>query len=262
MYGIKQHVLTQFHIKKIGANIEKQIIPNELEVNQQEETVENIDENISKAEILWSLFCAEHDIAFLVNEHASNIFENMFPDSAIAAGYKFGKTKMTYTIRHGTYKTFVCDLNKRLKENAFSLQVDESNKMHGNKFFIMLVKFYDTELGKVVNRFWESKITNKGDSDSLVKAITTTFEEHDVPFDNLLQIMSDSPNVMRGDHKGVIAQITKKYAPHLIDLGGCSLHHVSNAVKNATPKLHKAEKIEEFLQDTSSFFSFHVEFAN
>lgn len=186
----------------------------------------------------------------------------MFSDSAIAAGYKFGKTKMTYTIRHGTYKTFVCDLNKRLKENAFSLQVDESNKMHGKKFFIMLVKFYDTELGKVVNRFWESKITNKGDSDSLVKAITTTFEEHDVPFDNLLQIMSDSPNVMRGDHKGVIAQITKKYAPHLIDLGGCSLHHVSNAVKNATPKLHKAEKIEEFLQDTSSFFSFHVEFAN
>ena len=37
---------------------------------------------------------------------------------------------------------------------------------------------------------------------------------------------------------------------------------MSNAVKNATPKLHKAEKIEEFLQDTSSFFSFHVEFAN
>ena len=41
--GIKQHALTQFHIKKIGANIEKQIIPNELEVNQQEETGENID---------------------------------------------------------------------------------------------------------------------------------------------------------------------------------------------------------------------------
>ena len=88
--GIKQPALTQFHIKKIGANIEKQIIPNELEVNQQEETVENIDENISKAEILWSLFCAEHDIAFLVNKHAPNIFKNMFPNSAIAAGYTFG----------------------------------------------------------------------------------------------------------------------------------------------------------------------------
>ena len=64
------------------------------------------------------------------------------------------KTKITCTIRHGTYETFVSDLNKRLKENAFSLQVDESNKMHGKRIFIMLVKFYDTELGKVVNRFW------------------------------------------------------------------------------------------------------------
>ena len=57
--------------------------------------------------------------------------------------------------------------------------------------------------------------------------------------------MSNSPNVMRGDHKGVITQITKNYVPHLIDFCGCSLHHVSNAVKNATPKLHKGEKIEE-----------------
>ena len=97
-----------------------------------------------------------------------------------------------------------------MKENAFSLQIDESNKMHGKKFFIMLVRFYDTELGKVVNRFWESKITNKGDSDSLVKAITTTFEEHDVPFDNLFQIMPDSPNVMRGDHKRSYCPNNKK----------------------------------------------------
>ena len=59
----------------------------------------------------------------------------------------------TYPTSHGTFETFACDFNKRLKENAFSLQVDESNKMHGKKFFIMLVKFYDTELGKVVNRF-------------------------------------------------------------------------------------------------------------
>ena len=73
--------------------------------------------------------------------------------------------------------------------------------------------------------------------------------------------MSDSPNVMRGEHNGVITPITRKYAPHLIDLGGCSLHYVSNAVKNATQKLYKAEEVEEFLQDICSFFSFHVEFA-
>ena len=43
-------------------------------------------------------------------------------------------------------------------------------------------------------------------------------------------------------------------------LRGCSLHY-AKSIKNATFKLHKAEKIEEFLQDPSTFFSFHIEFA-
>ena len=210
---------------------------------------------------MWSLLCAEHDLPFLVNDHATLQFKRMFTDSTVAEGYKCGRTKMTYTITHGTYPTFITELNDKLRNNVFSLQIDESNKMYGKKFFIMLVKFFDDELGKVVNRFWDSKITNKATADLLVKAIINSFREHNVPTDNCIQIMSDSPNTMRGPYKGVVTQITKNYAPHLMDLGGCSLHYASNAVKNATHKLYKAEEIEEFLQDSSTFFSFHVEFA-
>ena len=207
--AIKQHAKYRSHKKLLVPNSEEQIIENEVGSIQQEETDENINENISKAEILWSLLCAEHDLAFLVNDHTTHIFKRMFPDSSIAAGYKCGRTKMTYTIMHGTYNTFISELNEKLKENVFSLQIDESNKMYGKNFFIMLVKFYDPELRKIVNRFWESKITNKGSADLLVNAIESSFVEHEIPYDNLLQIMSDSPNVIRGDHKGVITQITK-----------------------------------------------------
>lgn len=260
--AVSQHARTKGHRKLIVPNDdEEERIPIEAENTHHEETDDNINDSCTKAEILWTLLCAEHDLPFLVNDHSTNMFKRMFPDSAIAGGYKCGRSKMSYTIRHGTYKTFISQLNEKLKDTVFSLQIDESNKMYGTKFFIMLVKFYDSNLGKIVNRFWECKVVNKGDADSLVKCITNSFNEHDVPFGNLIQIMSDSPNVMRGDYKGVITQITKKYAPHLVDLGGCSLHYVSNAVKNATHKLYKAEEVEEFLQDTSSFFSFHVEFA-
>ena len=125
----------------------------------------------------------------------------------------------------------------------------------------MLVKFYDDELEKITTRFVELKVANKGDAASIVKTITDTFKEHDIPFTNMMQIMSDSPSVMRGKYQGVVTQFKEKYAPHIIDLGGCSLHLVSNAVKNATEKLYKADDIEEFLQDISTFFSYHVEFA-
>ena len=66
------------------------------------------------------------------------------------------------------------------------------------------MKFFDTEFNNITNRFWELRVVNKADSDALVKAIVNTFQQHNVPFSNLIQIMSDSPNVMRGPYKGVV----------------------------------------------------------
>ena len=259
--ALKQHANNKNHKAKLVSDTqENQEIQQKQEVNVQNE-IENIDDCISKAEILWSLLCVEHDLSFLVNDHTSHIFSKMFTDSPTAAGYRSCRTKMRYTITHGTYETFKTQLDNKLKENLFSLQIDESNKMYGKKFLVMLVKFFDTEFNNITNRFWELRVVNKADSDALVKAIVNTFQQHNVPFSNLIQIMSDSPNVMRGPYKGVVTRLKRDYAPRITDLGGCSLHYVDNAIKNATYKLHNAEVIEEFLQDLSTFFSFHVEFA-
>ena len=114
--AVTQHATTKKHRKRVP-NCE-QSIPNESQPesnHHQEETDINIDESIAKAEILWTLLCAEHDLAFLVNDHATNMFKRMFTDSTVAKGYKCGRTKMTYTITHGTYTTFIAELNDKLK---------------------------------------------------------------------------------------------------------------------------------------------------
>ena len=59
------------------------------------------------------------------------------------------------------------------------------------------------------------------------------FNKHDLSFENFIQIMSDNPNVMRGALSGLVTQMKSKYAVHMIDIGGCSLHHVPNAIKNS-----------------------------
>ncbi|CAL4071546.1 unnamed protein product [Meganyctiphanes norvegica] len=74
--------------------------------------------------------------------------------------------------------------------------------------------------------------------------------------------MTDNPNVMRGIFNGVVTQIKSKHANHLVDIGGCSLHHISNAVKNNLPELYLCNDLEDFLQDVSTFFSLHVEFCD
>lgn len=158
--AIRQHAIRKNHKKLLGEKLgeeNEQNIQNEqivLESNQLEESDDNLDTKISKAEISWSLLCAEHDLSFLVNDHITSMFPKIFSDSAIAAGYKCSNTKMRYIITHGVSLTFKSLLDKKLRETVFSLQIDESNKMYGKKFLIMIVKFYDGELEKITKDLW------------------------------------------------------------------------------------------------------------
>jgi hypothetical protein len=50
------------------------------------------------AELLLALLLAERSLPFLPADHLKRVLPRMFPDSDIAAGWKFGGTKATYLI--------------------------------------------------------------------------------------------------------------------------------------------------------------------
>ena len=62
---------------------------------------ENIDEQIAFAEAIWCAIIAEHDASFLMSDHVSKNIFKMFPDSAIATGFKCCRTKTNYLICDG-----------------------------------------------------------------------------------------------------------------------------------------------------------------
>ena len=67
-----------------------------------------------------------------------------------------------------------------------------------------------------------------------------------IPLLNCIAVMSDSASVMRGQKGGVIS-ILKKDNPNLLDVGGCSMHHVHNSVEKAMSSL--GEELEEVIDD-------------
>ena len=113
-----------------------------------------------------------------------------------------------------------------------------------------MVKFYD-ELKGIQIVFLDLKKCNKSNSDNLTRIVVECFQEHNLPWGNLIQVMSDSCSIMRGIHKGVVTQLRNKYAKHIVDIGGCSLHHVSNACEHALKELFRFEALEDFVQDAS-----------
>ena len=68
----------------------------------------------------------------------------MFPDSAIASGYKCSRTKTNH-LNLVSDDVAICIREERLaqlRKRPFSIMIDESNKQYGKKFLVMMVRFF------------------------------------------------------------------------------------------------------------------------
>ena len=77
-----------------------------------------------------------------------------------------------------------------------------------------------------------------------------------MPRANLLSvIMCDNCNAMRGERGGLVTCLQKEEElGQIIDLGGCSLHHVHNATKYAVGCL--GHELELFLKDLYNYLRY------
>lgn len=206
------------------------------------------------AEIQASLSLAEHNIPFMYADHFDELIKVAFEDSNVASSFHSKRTKASYLLTDGLLPHLHMEMVASLKTNKFSLLIDESNKKYGTTYLNLLVKYFDERLGKVTTRFFKSVTIGHAKANDLTQKILEAINADSIPKTNLLMVMSDSPNVMRGRRSGVITQL-KEVMPHLIDIGGCTLHHVSNAAKYAAGEF--GEHIEEFVQDLFYFFRNH-----
>lgn len=257
--AVIKHCLSITHSNEVHSNSDDIELPSFTDDQHQNQVNDTLDEKICKAETLWCIATAEHNISFATNDHLTKLFPKMFPDDPVASGFKCGRTKSTYITKHGIAVTNLENLQEKLKDKVFSLMIDESNKNYGEKFFCIMVKYYDEKGTKI--DFLDMKKCNKANADNLTKLVAECLEEHNLSWINLFQVMSDSCSTMRGIHKGVVTQIRYKFASHITDLGGCSLHYVSNACEHGLKELFRFEALEDFVQDTSTFFSTHVAYA-
>ena len=123
----------------------------------------------------------------------------MFLDSAIAAGFKCCRTKTNYLICDGMAVDIQAKLLNKLRNIPFSLLIDESNKQYGKKFLYAMVKFFYEDLSIISVRFLDIFVCNDGDADSITQKLVEMFIKNLLPFANLSHMMTDNPNVMRGE---------------------------------------------------------------
>jgi hypothetical protein len=87
-----------------------------------------------------SAFFAEQNAALIQVEQLVPLLKKMAPDSKIIQGMTLEATKCTEIIRNVLEPVETEDLTKLLKENSFSILLDESTDISSKKLLCVLVR--------------------------------------------------------------------------------------------------------------------------
>ena len=118
-----------------------------------------------------------------------------------------------------------------MKQNPFSLNIDESTSKGLKRVLAILVSYYSFKEGTVLVEHLASLELIKVNSESLYDALVELFNKNDIPWENCVSILMDSCNVMRGSKSSLETKIREQQANQLLDICGDSCHHIHNAVK-------------------------------
>ena len=185
----------------------------------------------TEAEILWCLNSVMCYFSCRSSSSSVSLMARMFPDSTIAQGMRLGKDKLRYNITHGIAPYFRQQLISDLTAaHYFVVLFDESmNKISQKGQMDIYIRYLKAE--KVLTRYLTSVFLLRAKSENLIDA----FHEGTVELakEKIIQIGMDGPQV---NHKFLRLMKTardEEALPPFIDIGTCSLHIVSGALKTA-----------------------------
>ena len=179
------------------------------------------EEAVTKAEVLFSMFIAEHNLPFLVADHFTHLTSAMFPDSKIAKAFSAAKTKTTCIIKGALFPHFTEPVIELCRKSSFSILCDEGND-NDDKNFAILVRLWDENLGKPITRFLDMPVCNIATGEKLFELIDKSLFERQIPWSNVVGFESDTANVMIGRHNSVLSRVKTKQ-PNVFSQG-CTCH--------------------------------------
>ena len=134
-----------------------------------------VPDKVTKAEVLFSTFIAEHNLPFAVADHFTDLCKQMFPDSQIAKDFACRRTKTTHVINRALVPCFDDKISTACQEEKFSLMIDESNDQGGEKSMAILIRVADRQIRQISTRFLAMPTVNIGTGQNLFNALNEVF---------------------------------------------------------------------------------------
>ena len=191
----------------------------------------SVSDRVSTAEATVLGFAAENSLPFTMVPKIVELSKQLSKDRAALDALSVDRTSASYKTNYGVAKTFMEELVEDLQSTHFSLNIDEATSQTNKRVVSVLVCYFNPRLEEIVVRHLASFSVIKVNSETLYDEIVDLFEKFKIPWENLLSILMDSCNVMRGSKSGLETRIRQNKAPHLLDADGDSCHHAHNSAK-------------------------------
>ena len=245
-FGNKFDIFLLISFILLGANIPKPYginpLINSVNVparNELPKALTPFSHRLINAEAMLLGFLAENALPFALAPKLITLAQKLAKDNKTLSDLSMDRTTASYKMKYGLSTTMKNSLVEKLKVSFFSLNIDEATSDNLLHVLTILVSYFCEELKRVVVVHLSSSDLITVNSDSIKNVLIKLFQTFGLPWTNLVSILSDSCNVMRGVKNGVETQIRAQFAPHLLDVDGDTAHHAHNASKRLSSAFNK-----------------------
>lgn len=184
----------------------------------------------SEVKALLCLFMAEHSLPFTLAPDLLALAKRLCSDVKTVQSLTFNRTAATYTSTHGVGYDVKESLRKNLVNRHFSLNIDEATNNAGNKFLNIMVQFYDEEAKQCIVQLLGVREVNISTSQNITEAVSSVLKERQLNCNQIVSVLMDNCNVMRGKWNGVETKL-RAMNSNLLDVSGDTVHILNNAAK-------------------------------
>ncbi|CAG9760295.1 unnamed protein product [Ceutorhynchus assimilis] len=188
-------------------------------------------------------FMCIHNLPFLLLDYLPSFQKSIYPDSEICQEVKIKRKKATQLVVRVLAPYFQKELIQDLKTMAFSVIIDEMTDISIEKSSIIIVRYWKN--GSVKERILDLIKVEDTTSEAIFTSLKKIFDEHKIPYTNIIAFASDGASTMMGRISGVQARF-REIAPHIyVQVCLChALHLCSSAATRRLPDV-----VEQFILD-------------
>ena len=216
-------------------------------------------DRVTHQESLICSYLAEHTLSLSMAPHLIELAQELASDGAALKKLHMERQTATYKLRHGLSALEHVRLVSFMKNNPFSINIDEStSKACKKRILNILVCYFCEKSQKCVCHLYASIQMSVVNASTVFEAVLGKFRQDEIPLSNLVSVLSDSAAYMRGSLNGFHAKL-REVAPHILDIDGDVCHHVHNTVKKFVSIVDDDMLLVKLLDDLFNDFDFSAD---